>query len=374
MSRVLVCGFFDMLHSGYLEFLREASSFGELYVSVGSDRNHNLLKGALPVHDEHERVALVGSLKTVEEAFLSTGEGKLDFIKGIERVRPDMVVVNMDGHSPDKQRAVEKLGVEYRILDAGATVGDDEGSSDDGDPLRVQYRLCLAGGWMDQPWMSQIRAGSVVVVGLQPTMRFMERAGMATSTRNTARRIWGERIPSGDDQTVAKILFGAENPPGTKYVSGSQDSIGLVYPGVSRLHYEGGYWPSEISSVIDPGVAAWLEDVIHMVPIGPRPDAYDPLVEQNLDGQIVRQLGESGDACYNAILKRDVVALGQSVSKTLETWKALLPMTVPPRVAERLKEFDSSYGCTISGCGGGYAVVISDKPVADARRIKVRMV
>ena len=29
--------------------------------------------------------------------------------------------------------------------------------------MRFPYRLCLAGGWIDQPWVSEIHPGSAVV-------------------------------------------------------------------------------------------------------------------------------------------------------------------------------------------------------------------
>ena len=59
-------------------------------------------------------------------------------------------------------------------------------------------------------------------------MDFNDRSGLATSSRKVGIKIWGDRYPDGDPEENAKILFGAENPPGKKYVSGSQDHIGLL--------------------------------------------------------------------------------------------------------------------------------------------------
>jgi cytidyltransferase-like protein len=36
--KVLVCGCFDMLHSGHIALFREAASYGDLYVALGSDK------------------------------------------------------------------------------------------------------------------------------------------------------------------------------------------------------------------------------------------------------------------------------------------------------------------------------------------------
>ena len=103
--------------------------------------------------------------------------------------------------------------------------------------MRFPYRLCLAGGWIDQPWVSKIHPGSVVVAQIWPTMDFNDRSGLATSSRNVAIKLWGDRYPDGDHEENARLLFGAENPPGKKYISGSQDHIGLLYPGINRLYY-----------------------------------------------------------------------------------------------------------------------------------------
>ena len=111
--------------------------------------------------------------------------------------------------------------------------------------MKFPYRLCLAGGWIDQPWVSKMHPGSVVVAQIWPTMEFNDRSGLATSSRKTGIQIWGDRYPDGDHELNAKLLFGAENPPGKMYISGSQDHIGLLYPGINRLYYNGGYWPAE---------------------------------------------------------------------------------------------------------------------------------
>ncbi|MDP6380472.1 MAG: hypothetical protein QF662_03915, partial [Phycisphaerae bacterium] len=43
---------------------------------------------------------------------------------------------------------------------------------------------------------------------------------------------WGPRLPAGDPEKLARILFCYDNPPGTEYISGSQDAIGIIFPGV----------------------------------------------------------------------------------------------------------------------------------------------
>ncbi|MDE5814243.1 MAG: adenylyltransferase/cytidyltransferase family protein, partial [Muribaculaceae bacterium] len=58
-KKVFVTGFFDLLNSGQVSFLKEASEFGDLYVGIGSDKTFEELKGRQPVCSEQERLYMV---------------------------------------------------------------------------------------------------------------------------------------------------------------------------------------------------------------------------------------------------------------------------------------------------------------------------
>jgi len=65
----------------------------------------------------------------------------------------------------------------------------------------IPYRIALAGGWIDQPFCSKLNPsppGSMVVIGVEPTFPWLERAGIATGTRKVAMRFWNGRLPNGD--------------------------------------------------------------------------------------------------------------------------------------------------------------------------------
>src|SRR3954462_8670627 len=96
-SRVMVSGCFDLLHSGHVAFLEEASRLGDLHVAIGSDRTVVQLKGKPPVNDERERLYMIRSLRCVTDAFVSRGEGLCDFLPELDRIAPDMFFVNADG-------------------------------------------------------------------------------------------------------------------------------------------------------------------------------------------------------------------------------------------------------------------------------------
>ena len=299
----------------------------------------------------------------------------LDFEPDIARIKPDIFVVNKDGHTPDKEKLCKNAGVEYVVLERIPEKGlPSRSSSLTKKEMRFPYRLCLAGGWIDQPWVSKIYPGSVVVTQIWPTMNFNGRSGLATSSRDFGVKIWGDRYPEGDPIENAKILFGAENPPGKDYVSGSQDQLWLLLPGANRLHYNGGYWPDKIDSTIDKDICNWLSDVIYMVQLKPRPDGYNPLKEMHLEKPFIRELGEAGERCWESIMKKDIKGLGKSMTDTLILWKKILPLTVPDVIMKEMetKYFNNYPGAVTSGAGGGYVVVASEKEIKGALKIRVR--
>lgn len=245
--------------------------------------------------------------------------------------------------------------------------------------------MAFAGGWIDQPFVSRHNPsppGSMVVVSLEPVNLFMERCGMGTSTRRVATSLWGDRIPDGDPEVLVRKLYFEENQHQDD-PSGSQDMIGLVYPGVSRIDYdishEGGYFPVHVESNNDPEIASWLESVIHMVPVAQRPPGYYPLGEKNLDPDWIRRLGQSGADCFNAILSKSIPRLGASMNECMSCWEAILPNTVRHKTINLDLEAILGYyqgryaGAMYSGCGGGYLYVVSDEAVPGSFKVQVRI-
>jgi cytidyltransferase-like protein len=374
-KKVLVSGCYDLLHGGHIAFFKIASAYGDLYVSLGRDENLFMLKGKKPFFSEMERLYIVKSIRYVHDAFLVSGTGMLDFEPDLRRLKPDIFIVNSDGHTPEKERLCQELGVEYIVLERIPEQGlPPRSSSGTKREMRFPYRLCLAGGWIDQPWVSEIHPGSVVVAQIWPDMDFDYRSGLATSSRDCAIKLWGNQYPEGNPPENAKLLFGAENPPGTKYVSGSQDHLGLLMPGINRLFYNGGYWPERIDSAIDPSTCDWLSQVIHMVKLKPRPEGYDPLQEMHLEKSFIRELGEAGNLCWESILRKEITGLGKSMTDTFLSWKKILPNTVPDPILKEVEtKFLSNYpGAVTSGSGGGYVIVVSEKPVEGAIKVRVR--
>lgn len=205
---------------------------------------------------------------------------------------------------------------------------------------------------------------------------------MGTSTRKAALKLWGGSLPAKEPAELVRELYAAENL-GSQEPSGSQDMAGIIYPGVSRLDYdyayEGGYFPVHVESNNDPQIAAWLDQVIYMLPVAQRPLGYSPLGEKNLDPEWIARLSQSGKDCYDAILARDAKALGASMNFCMQCWEKILPQTVRhPALKVDLMSVLSQYqdhyaGAMYSGCGGGYLYVVSEEPVPGAFQVKVRI-
>ena len=244
---------------------------------------------------------------------------KLDAPKGVAGRNSDNTMIQQDPRLGAQHAAARRHGRDLRLdrravrraqgrqarrrgLTAmtGPARGPPPGHAEAPSALRgaigsLPYRLQMAGGWIDQPFVSSLNPeppGSMVVVSLLPTVRYMDRCGMATGTRAAAQALWGDAFPA--DRTPASLvreLYAVENADLTE-PSGSQDMCGLIYPGISRLDYDasvdGGWFPAHVESTSDPEVVAWLERVIHLVPVMQRPPGYGPLGVKRLDPALDR--------------------------------------------------------------------------------------
>ncbi len=374
-KKVFVSGCFDMLHSGHVEFFRQAAQYGDLYVALGSDKTIFDLKGRETVNSEDERLFMVKSVSFVKDAFISRGSGILDFEVELRQLRPDCLVTNSDGHLPEKRDLCVELGVEYVVLERQPHEGFEPRSTTD---LRqreyMPYRIDLAGGWLDQPYVSRHHPGPVITISLEPTLEFNERSGMASSTRRHALDLWGPKIPPGNPEKLARVLFCYDNPPGTKVISGSQDSIGLVFSGLTYAYYEGEYWPTRIEHRVQESLLHFVEGSLNLVPMGPRFAEYDVLDYTVFTKERARALADAAEAHWQAILRKDIVEFGRTMRAGFEAQVAMFPNMMNERVAAQIQEYrDRALGWKLSGAGGGgYLILASEQPIPGAIRVLAR--
>jgi len=374
-KKVMVTGCFDMVHSGHVAFLNEAKKLGEVYACIGNDENVFGLKGRYPINHQFERKYMLENLSAVKECKINKGMGIIDFLEEMDEIKPDVFLVNEDGATPEKAKICAERGIEYKIFKR-VPHGDLPVRSTTS--LRttclIPYRLDLAGGWLDQPFVSKFYAGPVLTISIEPTMEFNNRSGMSSSTRNKAIELWKTEIPAGDREKLAKVLFTFENPPGTKEIAGSQDALGIVMPCLNKLHYEGGYWPTSIESFDDEDVIGWIEQHLFLVTLGPRESGYSVLENTNISEIGAKALAVAAEDCWKAIIAKDVEGFGKAFTASFEAQISMFPNMVTPDIMEQIENYKPLVkGWKLSGAGGGgYLVFVADKPLEHAIQLKIR--
>ena len=375
-KKVFVSGSYDMLHSGHVAFFEEAASYGELYVGLGSDKTIADLKARKTVNSDAERLYMVKSLKMVKDAWINSGSGIMDFLEELKTLKPDIFFVNTDGHSPSKEELCKEMGIEYVVSKRIPHTGLPERSTTAlRQVCKIPYRIDLAGGWLDQPYVSKYHPGAVITICVEPDYEFNNRSGMSTSSRNKAIELWQTDIPDGDKVKLAKTLFCFENPPGTKYVSGSQDALGITLPGLNRFWYDKGeYWPSKIETVTDKKILSWIEQRLWLIPLSPRIPSYDVLAHTKIDEDKARSLSLAADRCWDALLEMNTKAFGRAMTESYNAQTAMFPDMINGEINTQLEHYKpDSLGWKISGAGGGgYLILFSEKSIENAIQIRIR--
>ena len=100
-KKVFVSGCYNLLHSGHVEFFRQASQYGDLYVGIGSDDTILHYKSHKTIYNEKERLFMVKAVRYVKDAYINAGSGIMDFVPTVDFVKPAILVVNEDGDTDE---------------------------------------------------------------------------------------------------------------------------------------------------------------------------------------------------------------------------------------------------------------------------------
>ena len=369
-KKVFVSGCYDLLHSGHVEFFRQASQYGDLYVGIGSDKTIAELKGHKTVYSEQERLFMVRAIRYVKEAYINQGSGFLDFLPTLDLVHPDCLVVNEDGDREEKRQLCLERGMEYIVLKREPREGLEARSSTELKQTTCQLptRLDLAGTWIDQPYVSCHAPGWALTISLEPTFEIRERCGLSTSTRNTIKRVWPYRLPDMDPEMLARLVFCLENDPERSdgIVSGAQDAIGICVPGLARHYYNGSYWPEKIEYTQDAALLGWLEDHLCMIPMFPRRPGCSVVEGKDITPVKVQALAAAADRCWNAIQRMDLDAFAAAYKASFEAQVSLFPAMIQPGVQDYIDRYSAMDGVLawkMPGAGGGgyLALVCRDR-------------
>ncbi|MBQ8222593.1 MAG: adenylyltransferase/cytidyltransferase family protein [Bacteroidales bacterium] len=369
MKKVFVSGCYDLLHSGHVEFFRQAAQYGELYVGIGSDKTILHYKNHKTVYSEQERLFMVKSIKYVKDAYINAGRGILDFIPTLDIVKPDILVVNSDGGSDSKRKVCEERGIEYIVLERDPHEGLEARSSTElkKSPCLIPTRLDLAGTWIDQPYVSCHAPGWALTISLEPSFEIRDRCGLSTSTRNVIKRIWPYQLPNMDPETLARLVFCFENHPEREdgIISGAQDSIGICVPGLCRHYYDNHFWPDKIETCEDEDVLCWLENHLCMIPMEARRQGCSVIEGMDITKKKVETLAKAADDCWYAIMNTDLELFAKAYKDSFNAQVAMFPAMIQGCVQEyidRYSAMEDVMAWKMPGAGGGgyLACVVKD--------------
>lgn len=368
-KKVFVSGCYDLLHSGHVEFFRQAAEYGDLYVGIGSDSTILKYKNHQTVYKEQERLFMVKSIRYVKDAFINQGFGIMDFVPTIDIVKPDILVVNEDGSNDDKRRFCEEHGIEYVVLKRTPAEGLEARSSTSlkSATCSIPTRLDLAGTWIDQPYVSCFFPGWAITISLEPTFEVRDRCGLSTSTRNMIKKIWPIKLPDMQPEMLAKLVFCFENDPERSdgIISGAQDAIGICIPGLCRHYYNGRYWPERIEQIGDERILTWLECHLCLIPIEPRKPGCSVVEGKDITEAKVKNLAKAADDCWNAITQCDLTAFANAYNASFAAQVAMFPAMIRDNVQKHIDEYVNQPGVMalkMPGAGGGgyLALVVED--------------
>jgi len=367
MKKVFVSGCYDLLHSGHVEFFRQASQYGDLYVGIGSDDTILHYKGHRTLYDENERLFMVKAIRYVKDAFINAGSGIMDFIPTVDALKPDILVVNEDGDREEKRQFCKERGIEYIVLKRVPSEGLDAHSSTSlkEQICQIPTRLDLAGTWIDQPYVSEYAPGWAITISLEPTFEIRERCGLSTSTRNMIKKIWPVKLPNMDPEFLAKLMFCFENDPerGDGIISGAQDSIGICMPGLVRHYYDKRYWPLKFESCNDEEILQWLENHLVMISMEPRKPGCSVVEGKDINETKVKVLAKAADNCWNAIMHKDLNAFAKAYQASFNAQVAMFPAMIQGCVQSYIDAYkDKVLAYKMPGAGGGgyLACVVED--------------
>lgn len=367
MKKVFVSGCYDLLHSGHVEFFRQASQYGDLYVGIGSDATILEYKHHKTVYSEQERLFMVKSIRYVKDAFINAGSGIMDFIPTVEALKPDVLVVNSDGDKEEKRQFCKERGIEYVVLSRDPHEGLAARSSTDLKKVdsRIPTRLDIAGTWIDQPYVSCFAPGWAITISLEPNFEVRERCGLSTSTRNVIKRIWPYQLPNMDPETLARLVFCFENHPEREdgIISGAQDAIGICVPGLCRHYYDNHFWPEKIETCNDEDILQWLENHLVMIPMEPRKPDCSVVEGKDINEPKVKALADAADRCWNAIMHKNLQAFAEAYRESFNAQTAMFPAMIQGCVQSYIDEYkDKVLAYKMPGAGGGgyLACVVED--------------
>lgn len=405
-KKIVFCtGCYDILQSGHAVFFNQCRELGDiLIVGVGRDSVISSLKGpGRPVNPENNRVYLVAAMHDVDYAVLNDSElkyGKIDFEPIIEKLRPDIFVLNDDDSGiASKKTLCDKYGVEIRYVSRIVPEELEPTSTTRiidkiNFAFRAPLRIDFAGGWTDVPFIMQGKTGYVSNVAIKPLIEYNggkfnfsgypRGSGLSTSTAAKLLEMISAKNYNTEGKSlnvIAEDLFNLENKE-LNWAIGRQDQYSIVYGGYNCFEFGEDYGKALEGEISRETLEKFRRNLL-LLHTGVSRNAQ-VAVEQVYKNQATREgqacldkIGECGKAFHEALLKEDFIRCAAIMEENFMAQKALAPAT-SNEILDKMYDFskkNGAYGGKICGAGGGGAFIFyCSDPMSLKRGLKKNFV
>ena len=387
-QKIVFCtGCFDILQSGHAVFFNQCKELGDiLIVGVGRDDIIGRLKGpGRPVNPENNRVHLVAALEDVNYAVLNDRElteGKIDFGKILDNLKPDIFVLNEDDSDVESKKVLcdrnnIKLEFVKRIV---PSVLDPTSTSRIIDKINAAFRAPLridfAGGWNDIPFLMDGKPGYVSNIAIKPLIEYKNGrfnfsgyprgSGLSTSTAAKLLEMISARNYNVDSRTLQQIaedLYNLENQE-LNWAIGRQDQYSIVFGGFHLFEF--GRDSAEIKDVqVTREQLEEFKKGLLLVHTGASRNAQQAVEEvyhnfNTPDGRkSLEKLSQLAKDFAGALAKSDFVTCAEIMGANFKAQKKLAAAS-SNEYLDTMYQFarkNGAYGGKICGAGGGGAFI-----------------
>lgn len=405
-KKIVFCtGCYDILQSGHAVFFNQCKEFGDiLVVGVGRDMVIQQLKGpGRPVNPEINRLYLVAALQDVDYAVLNDSvvdAGKIDFRDVLERLRPDVFVLNKDDSGiEDKSVLCRQLDIAINFVKREVPEElEPTSTSRIIDKINFSFkaplRIDFAGGWTDVPYIMDGVKGFVSNIAIKPLIEYKggrynfsgypRGSGLSTSTAAKLLSMISSKAYNSESktlETIAEDLFNLENSE-LNWAIGRQDQYSIVYGGFHCFEFGKEYAKPldlEISKetlekfrhnllLIHTGVSRNAQSAVEQVYENHKtPEGRDALIKMAQYGQDFAQ----------AMKNNDFISCAKIMEANFQAQKQLAPAS-SGEYLDQMYSFakeNGAIGGKICGAGGGGAFIFyCTDPIALKRAMKKQFV
>jgi cytidyltransferase-like protein len=405
-KKIVFCtGCYDILQSGHAVFFNQCKQHGDLLVvGVGQDHVITELKGpGRPVNPQNNRVHLVAAFQDVDYATLndeSISPGKIDFRDVMEKLRPDVFILNDDDSGmEEKKQLCDRLGIRMefvprivpKVLEATSTTRII-------DKIKFAYRAPLridfAGGWTDVPYIMGDKKGYVSNITIGPLIElksgrfnfsgYPRGSGLSTSTAAKVLELISSKNYNSDSKTLENIsedLFNLENKE-LNWAIGRQDQYSIVHGGFSCWEF-GREYAKRTKINIPQEILEEFKERLLLLHTGSSRNAQSAVEEvysnhKTPEGQdALEKLANYALEFAVALKNREFILCAEIMEMNFAAQKQLASATTNEYLEDMyaFAKKNGAYGGKIAGAGGGGAYIFYCKdPEHLTRELKKRFV